>query len=212
MVWIFGDSFSLPFVSEGMPHWAEDYITWKGYVPISFGELISTKVNQELTNLSVGGSDNDTIFELILINSPLIKKDDIIIIGWSSIERFRLQSNGKSFSTYIPNWDNKINNVDISKNTINEILVNRTGPAYLEELKNRLDFINWLFNDNVLIQWSHFKTKYVSLPITCNSITKETKGELVNGHYSELGHRQLSDYFLTLIEEGKLKRNTFNPI
>lgn len=212
MVWIFGDSFSAPL--------CKFYCEWKGYIPKTFGEIISEKYKTNIKNLSIAGSDNDSIFESIINNTPNIDKDDIVIIGWSSIIRFRLGSSDRNnrFVRVLPNWGNNWNDIKqtgVSKDTIDEILVNRMGYGYVEEYKNRFKFINWLFKDMMLIQWSPFKRQHDVIKITCNTIKDETNGYLNDEHYSELGHQQMSEYFISLINDDKLRQynnNVFNKI
>jgi hypothetical protein len=80
----------------------------------------------------------------------------------------------------------------------------------MEEYKNRYNFLNWLFRDNILIQWSPFKSSKIY-----NNIAKETNGELDDGHYSEIGHMELSNDFIRLIENPNLRtqnNNIFNNL
>ena len=42
-LWVFGDSFSNPFVIEGSDTWKTKYIEYKGYVPKIFGDIVSEK-------------------------------------------------------------------------------------------------------------------------------------------------------------------------
>jgi hypothetical protein len=212
MVWIFGDSYSAPFDNFEMGPWSKEYINWKGYVPKTFGDNIADKLNTEVRNLALGGSDNDTIFELIIKNAPEFKKDDIVIVGWSDIVRFRLVNDFNKFDFVVPNKSNSEIISDVSETTINEILVNRTNPMYFEEFKIRFDFLNWLLKDITFIQWTawggHLQTnKYVIRFSKENktSVNLETNGIINDTHYSELGHIELTDDFMKLINDDDLR-------
>jgi hypothetical protein len=212
MVWIFGDSYSSPFDNFEMGPWSKEYINWKGYVPKTFGDNIADKLNTEVRNLALGGSDNDTIFELIIKNAPEFKKDDIVIVGWSDIVRFRLVNDFNKFDFVVPNKSNSEIISDVSETTINEILVNRTNPMYFEEFKIRFDFLNWLLKDITFIQWTawggHLQTnKYVIRFSKENktSVNLETNGIINDTHYSELGHIELTDDFMKLINDDDLR-------
>ena len=217
MIWVFGDSFSSRYDNDKQGSWARDYVKWEGYAPKVFGDLIATKYNTQINNLSVPACDNDTIFELIIKNAPFIKKNDIVIIGWTSIERFRLCFYGKTFVTFLPSWsDNDTNNyesVGISNSTINDVLINRSQRAHAEEFIIRYDFINWLLRDNKLIQWTPFSHGHFSFHKSyCETvnITQETNGIVDDGHFSKTGHHQLFEYFTSLIEDEvlRIKNNT----
>ena len=212
MIWIFGDSYSATFDTFGIGLWAEEYIKWKGYLPKTFGDNLADKLKTEVRNFALGGSDNDTIFESIIKNAPEFKKDDIVIVGWSSIIRFRLVNDDNKFDFILPNINN--NNIisDISETTINEILVNRSKPMYFEEFKIRFDFLNWLLKDIKLIQWTpwggNLHTQEYVIRFSKEDKTHvsiETNGVINDTHYSELGHIELTDDFIKLINDDNLR-------
>jgi len=212
MVWIFGDSFSAPFDNSEMGPWSKEYIKWKGYVPKTFGDNIADKLNTEVRNFALGGSDNDTIFELIIKNAPEFKKDDIVIVGWSDIVRFRLVNDFNKFDFLLPNKSNSEVISDVSETTINEILVNRLNPMYFEEFKIRFDFLNWLLKDITFIQWTAWVSNLQTNKYVINfakqfkpNIHLETKGVVNDTHYSELGHIELTDDFMKLINDDDLR-------
>jgi hypothetical protein len=206
-LWIFGDSFSTPYDGNGIGQWTLPYIQWKGYVPKTFGDLLGEELGLEVMHFAKGGNDNDSIFESVYQNAPQIKKGDVVIIGWSSTIRFRLSSINNKFITIIPQFKINESLSFISKSTIEEVLVNRSLPAYYNELYNRVHFLNWVFRDIKIIQWTPFwdtnKKLYGSYDIL--NITKETNNEVVDGHYSEKGHVQLKDKFLEFLNDDGLR-------
>jgi len=213
MIWIFGDSYSAPFDSIGVGLWAEEYIKWKGYVPKTFGDNLANKLNTEVRNFALGGSDNYTIFESIIKNVPEFKKDDIVIVGWSSMTRFRLVNDNDKFVFILPNINNSKLISDVSQKTINEILVNRTKPSYFEEFKVKFDFLNWLLKDMTFIQWTPFIENFLVHKYVLGFVKEdktyvniETNGLVNDTHYSELGHIELTDDFMELINDDDIRR------
>jgi hypothetical protein len=212
-LWIFGDSFSTPFDNKTQGAWDTKYCNWKGYVPKHFGDIIANQLGVDIKHFGIGGIDNDTIFERILKQAPKISKEDIVIIGWSTIHRFRLANSTKGFTTIIPNARFKQNIPFISKDTIEEILVNRSLLGYEYELYDKVKFLNWLFNDMILIQWTPFSDTGIKIWSDSGfcTITNETDGLIVDAHYSELGHKQLTNKFLEMIGDDTL-RKTINSM
>jgi len=76
-LWTFGDSFT-----EGVFH-NIIYELFKiyGYSPVIWPEIVSSKLNLELRNISKGGISNNEILSNILEFLPQIKKGDIVIIS-----------------------------------------------------------------------------------------------------------------------------------
>lgn len=213
MIWIFGDSYSAPFDNFEMGPWSKEYIKWKGYVPKTFGDNLANILNTEVRNFALGGSDNYTIFESVIKNAPEFKKDDIIIVGWSSIVRFRLVNDAGNLVFVLPNMDNSKLISDVSQTTMNEILVNRSKSLYFEEFKIRFNFLNWLLKDMKFIQWTPFVTNFLThkyvLGFVKENKTKinlETDGFVNDTHYSELGHIELTNDFIKLINDDNLRR------
>ena len=64
-IWVFGDSFSVPFkrVENIMP-----YVKYKGYCPKSYSEIISEELGYELMDKSAGGSSNYDMFHTYIKN------------------------------------------------------------------------------------------------------------------------------------------------
>ncbi len=95
-LWIFGDSFS----STCFPHERSDnmknYLNTIDSVDIkSWSELLSEKLNYDLKNFAKGGNSNYQIFQDFCDQSHLIKENDIVVIGWGLIQKFRISQNNK---------------------------------------------------------------------------------------------------------------------
>jgi hypothetical protein len=211
-LWIFGDSFSTPFDNKIVGQWNTEYCNWKGYIPKHFGDIIGNELGVEVKHFGKGGIGNDTIFEVVLKQAPNISKGDIVIIGWSNIGRIRLVDRDGKFKTIVPNFiDDSLKWFDnISKSTIEEIVVNRTHHLYKEELYTKMEFLNFFFKDMKLIQWTPFIWDGIKILRfkTINTILNETNGELQDGHYSEQGHIEVSKKFINILNDDKLRNNS----
>ena len=195
-LYIFGDSFSAGFSFES--NWTNPYVNWKGYTPKGFGEIISQKLNLELINLAENASDNYSILQKFCDNVKNIKKNDLVIIGWSSPLRFRLVSN--DWITILPNYDKfstkEIDKTKISESTLIEILLNRDDIRYCNEVNSWIKLLNNL-NKNI-IHWTPFDQRLDCMFLSkFETIVTETNGELNDWHFSENGHLQLSDLFIS---------------
>ena len=194
-LYIFGDSFSAGFSFES--NWTNNYVNWKGYTPQGFGEIISQKLNLELINLSENASDNYSILQKFCDNEKNIKKNDLVIIGWSSPLRFRLVS--KDWITILPNYDKfstkEIDKTKISESTLIEILLNRDDIRYCNEVNSWIKLLNNL--DKNIIHWTPFDQRLDCMFLNkFETIVTETNGKLNDWHFSENGHKQLSDLFI----------------
>lgn len=203
-IYAFGDSFTNCY-NDLNANWVLEYINWKGYTPKSYIDLISEHYGIENLNFAEQGNDNHSIFESILKNHNRFEKEDIILINWSPIERFRVLDSNKNWRRIIPNvFENEIekNLHSLSKNTLFEMLVNRSHQKYADELNVWIEFIDYVFKDLKIIQWTTPKKFYLNvynLP-GYETITMETKKEIINGHYSEKGNLELSKDIIKIIE------------
>ena len=197
-LWTFGDSFTESFLPKPnceVIHWRHHYIEWKGYVPKIYGEVLAERWNMELKNYGMGSWDNYSIFESFCEVFDKIGKDDIVIFGWTSPERFRIISKGGYWKQMAPSYDRTQQIVhNLSDNTINEIFVNRTHVKYSEEVNNWIRLINFTLKDNIVIHWTPFESK-INAPFLSGfeMVKVETKGVVNDGHFSENGQKELSD-------------------
>jgi hypothetical protein len=200
-VWTFGDSLTEAY--SPTYKWTKKYIEWKGYTPKVYGNLVSEGLGYELKNLGKGGSDNYRIFETFCKTYPLIQDDDIVLIGWSSCLRFRMVDKRDEWKQILPNWDNYIQDIPhFSKNTANEILVNRSSVKYIEEVNSWINFINSACNTKKIIHWTHFHKELNAFHFLegIERIRSETNGLIDDAHFSENGQKQLADELLKIIE------------
>lgn len=213
MIWIFGDSFSVPFEKhiDNKCDWAIDYCNHKKKIPKTFGSVLSDLLKTDVTNLAIPGCDNYTMFHSYIKNIENIKKDDIVIFGWSNTLRYRLGNDFNKFTTIIIEWDKKKISEEfsnLSKNTLDELLIIRNSLVYYDELSEFIKIIKYSLPNNMIYNWSPFadvQKNIVDLEniITPLGINIETNGLVNDYHYGEIAHLNLAMYFYKKIKSIK---------
>lgn len=205
-LFVFGCSYSSRFEESGIN---KEYKTYKNGWPKSWPEILSEKLGMNLINKSKGGLCNDDIFERFCIESDKIKKDDIVIIGWSYLDRFRVAD-----IIIKDEWENLSSNSEsdnISISTSNEISINRTSFLYENEIHNREKLIKlyseskgfkvYFWNagfpfqnqEGYLLNKIEKETPHDTfiqfvLRSGGKKITEETNGIVNDNHLGEMGH------------------------
>ena len=201
MIWVFGDSFSSPFKSFWGESTIHNYIKYKGYRPKTYVDLLSEQLHEQVTNLHRIGSDNSLIFLRFMENYHLIKEDDIVIFGWSAIERFKFVDKDQQWNTSLAG-DPEI----MSKNVFEELMIHRAHNLYVDEQLSMVSFIENILKTQKVFQWtwSNFYPHQLDYNIFFeNTITFETKGKIKDLHYGEIGHKKLYEF----MSEGFKTRN-----
>lgn len=215
-LWAFGDSFTEPFHKQTAGQL--EYHKWKGYIPKNFLDFLSEKLNTPQFNLGKGGSSNRTILSSIISNLDNFLDNDIVIIGWTSLNRYRTIGYNEDFFDIVgPNVTSEhwfdFPNMD---STLNEFLLIREHPKFLEELMEYMVLINKVLKNCKVFHWTWhpinkpswtpkiqkiidlYYSKLVHVgPI--EDIYTETQGVIKDFHYSENAHKKLSDKFLEKI-------------
>lgn len=216
-LWTFGDSYTAHFYvppdSKEPKNAYVKYKDWRGgTLPKIWAELLSEKLDINLINKAVGGSSNYNMFNLFVDSINDIKENDIIIFGWTSVLRYRIASDN-IFEEVQPNT----NREHFSKQTMEEILYNRSQPAWLKEVHDWIRLINdycklknvkvfhwtsdiFLFRnieldnmisprapDGDLLGYTNSPIHYEN-GISKGTIYFETNGEVDDGHQGEFGH------------------------
>ncbi len=210
-IWAFGDSFTQSLAPvPGLSDWRAKYFEYKEYVPKVFTDFLSEDFRYTCINRGHGGADNYSIIEIIVKNIDEIKDGDIIIIGWSNVDRVRLANKFGKFTTIHSNWDDNQKKIScdlmgISINTMEEILVNRHGNScYVSELNSLIKLINRTFKNNLVIHWSPFSGFFPGMDVITipkiQTIKEETENKVQDSHYSENGHKTLSKHLHEVID------------
>lgn len=219
-LWVFGDNNSAIF-GKTKERRFKYYKEYRGGVfPKSWSELLSNELNLELKNMAVFGQSNYDIFDMFCKCVEQIKKNDIVIIGWGYVQRFRLVDEiTNSFVTIRPNQFKPehinnpalLNGIDI--NVVNSLLNNRTNTEWVTEIYGWENVINllskligfkiiyWTF-DSTLNKPHYISTNDFRIDLIkrgAEDITWETNGKLIDDNFGEKGHLVQFNYFLNHI-------------
>ena len=203
MIYVFGDSFSEDTKKETKSSYIDRYFKYKGREVKFYTELLSEKLNQPITNFSRGGMCNDYMFLEFMKNYKDIKSNDIVIFGWSNIQRILIPNNGMWFS-------NLHGFKTLSQNTQDEIRIMRSDPLFVQRQLEIIDFINnCLSSDITTIHWT-----WSTIPHKNSlSIYTETNGEIDDSHYSEEGHLDLYQKILSQLKStNRVKINLWEQV
>jgi hypothetical protein len=196
-----------------------------GNLPKDWSTLLSEKLGFELKNYGEDASGNNQIFQEICSHCDEFNEGDIVIIGWTFIDRYRWVEYENN--TWAKHGSGDINEQHIGKSTHEEILYNRTHPLYIEEIYNYEKIVDELsFNKKFKVYyWSSAENKIITdIPteklrqikkyilsdqihlynnnlrqiITKKgglTITEETNGFIDDHHLGESGHKVQSELF-----------------
>lgn len=215
-LWVFGDNSSCIF-GKTKERRFEYYKKYRnGNFPISWSELLSNKLEFKLNNYAIEGQSNYDIFEWFCKISNRFQENDIVLIGWSNIQNYRLvDQHSGDYVTVRPNAIKKSNDSKflhgINLNTIDEISNNRENNKWIGEINAWEGLIEnycklkgckifyWSFdkklNKQHYIGGLHPDFREYLISIGAEDITKETNGLLTDKHFGEKGHFIQSEYF-----------------
>jgi hypothetical protein len=226
-LWIFGDNSSSIFgkTSERRYYYYEKYR--RGNFPKTWSELLSDELGLDLKNYAIEGQSNYDIFEWFCKLSTSIKKGDVVIIGWSSVSNFRLvnQYDGK-FITIRPDALSIVDKPEFLKGitleTINSLHRNRNNKKWSIEISNWENVINllsstigfdiyyWTFDTRIqrsfYIGGDKHNFYHHLKEIGAETINEESRGELDDNHFGEIGHKVQFEYFLKHLHDNNTNR------
>jgi len=219
-LWVFGDNSSCIF-GKTKERRFEYYRRYRnGNFPSSWSEILSNKLDFKLNNYAVAGQSNYDIFEWFCKMSTNLQENDIVLIGWSFVQRFRLyDEHSMDYITIRPNALTHSNVPTllngISLDTVNQTLENRNNSKWIEEVNNWEILINnycqlkkckvfyWSFDEKLnkqhYIGGLHPNFRDYLISIGAEDITKETNGQLIDNNFGEKGHLIQSEYFHTFL-------------
>jgi len=228
-LFLFGCSYTAEyFFDSDLNKEYEEYYNFRGgNFPPTWGQLLANKLNLELVNYAWGGNGNDQIFHDVCKNFSQFKSDDVVIIEWSYISRFRWAQFDDNFWMTVGPVNNDPEIID--ENTLNDILINRTHKLYIEQiydfekvieaLSKYIGFKLYFWSaDNQIIypnekinrQAKYIASEYVKKDETIfnevfrrngKRIFEETDGKIDDNHFGESAHRILSEIFYSHIKE-----------
>jgi hypothetical protein len=220
-LWVFGDSNSALYTDTTMKlqHWVKPYIDYLGYEPKHFSQVLAEKLNLDLENHGMGGSDNYTIFETLFYQiKKFNKEEDVIFVGLTDPTRFRVAVTNSDVNYFRPITVGGHNdNLPISKDTIQDILANRMNPLFAKEFENQVNLFKLVLTGYKLYFWTPFdplreakgiinlmKLGYLYKRGNITSINQETNGQITDGHFGEKGNLLLADLFYTFMNETRV--------
>lgn len=230
-LWIFGDSFSSDFDYNNLHENHISYMKIMGInsIPV-WGTVLAEKLGYDIKNLAKGGSSNYQIFQDYCDSCHLIQPNDIVIIGWGLIDKFRISENNKVINVH-PNNTRDYENM--SKSTLDEIVKNRreiyngldmwAGEVYGWERamntlsKNKGYYVYfWSTEEDRLIykeNEEHKKSKnylcseseqsliHYLRNAGCLSMSQETNNVVVDSHFGIHGHNKQAEIFYNEIKK-----------
>jgi len=227
-LWIFGCSYSAEYTHRGViTNSFQRYKDYRnGLLPDVWGKLLSDKLKYNYNNCADGGVGNEYIFEQICKNSKNFKKDDIIIIEWSYVDRFRWILNDE--------WVHVTANATIpflNQNFSDEMLLMRTHDLFIKtifEYENIIETLSDAVGFNVFFWLGDYKIarllpkekklnkKYIGSKYLEDNgtifneildrrdgkiIFQETNGEVEDNHFGERAHKIMAELFYEHIKE-----------
>lgn len=208
-LWVFGDSFSVPFKRMENEH---PYVPYKGYCPKIFSDILSEKLNLNLKDCSHGGSSNYNIFHTFIKNVDQIKDNDIIVFGWTQTIRFRIASKNNNFyDVIISVIENMKHLFDIPSKSLYDITFNRSNNTiFYDELCDYIKIIKTSKPSCKILHWTwveptfndEFENNFYDLLIPFKkykTVREETNYEVDDFHYGEVGHDELSKDLLKFL-------------
>jgi hypothetical protein len=201
-LWTFGDSFTSDYdIYSPENSNVKQYLKLKGVDTLSawpnvLGELLGTKVK----NLAKGGNSNYQIFQDFCDNSDNFNEDDIVIVCWALLTKFRTVTYNQFMNQY-PNKGSYWNNVIEDRESIiwaeevyswEKLMIN-----YSKSKKFKLYF--WCGEEKKLIKNKQITTIQHLQNLGCQSMGDETNNIIGDSHFGIEGHKQVANVFYNLI-------------
>lgn len=195
-----------------------------GIFPKTWPTLLSEKLGVGLENYGLSAAGNQLIFTTFCRNCDKIKKGDIVILGWSFVERYQLSDSlGNDWLRFGPGL---MKHPEIISNECHEsIILNRTLKPYYDEIYDFEKIIDRLAESvgfevyywtiiNELIynqpkeklnQKKYLLNDYIenkfdnTFSIVLQNggkwIFEETDNKIKDGHMAGIGHKVQADLF-----------------
>lgn len=146
-LWTFGCSFTAEYFPVDMPNMKsnyDDYKRWRGgNLPKVWPTLLGEFLGYDVKNCASGGSSNHSIFSKFIEEHKNFEKDDLVIIGWTNLLRFRAYNKRDgNMNDILPSFINTFGTDIFSDSTLIEIFDNRSHPVWAKELWQWVSLIN----------------------------------------------------------------------
>ena len=222
-LWIFGCSYSAEYTHRGVI--TKNFQQYKDYrngtLPEVWGKILANNLGYEYINCADGGVGNDFIFEQVCKNSENFKKDDILIIQWSYMDRFRWVVNDE--------WQHATSNTNIpfiSQQFCDETLISRTNDLFIKtifEFERLIEVLSNVVGFNLYFWTADHKIsrlrsnetilnkKYIEKGGSLfnevlfirngQRIFEETNGYVEDNHFAESAHKIMAELIYEHIKE-----------
>lgn len=216
-IWAFGDSMTAPIGGDG------PYTEWLGRQAKTYCELLAENYKMISKNKGQAGASCNQIFGNFLECHKEIKSGDIVVIGWSPIMRYRLAKKTKDNKykwqqIWAAGWHGGVeaaclDGTSVTKEVAEHIILNRYefSDFYSQEINDWISFIReWAELKGVrVVFWTwceeNFGGKHsinVDIPIKHRTdMSVESNGIVQDGHYGEVGHKELTDEIIEYLNK-----------
>jgi hypothetical protein len=225
-LWIFGDSFSSDFDYKNLHENHKTYMDIFNieYIPV-WASVLGEKLGYDVKNLAKGGNSNYQIFQDYCDSCHLIQPNDIVIVGWGLIDKFRISQNNKVVNIH-PNNTRDYENM--SKSTLDEMIKNRreiyngidiwAGEIYgweraIDTLSKNKGYQIYFWSTeedrlmkqedkkNYLCSESKISLIYYLRDLGCLSMSQETNNVVGDSHFGLQGHNKQAEIFYNEIKK-----------
>ena len=225
-LWIFGDSFSSDFDYKNLHGNHKSYMDIFNieHIPV-WASVLGEKLGYDVKNLAKGGNSNYQIFQDYCDSCHLIQPNDIVIVGWGLIDKFRISQNNKVVNIH-PNNTRDYENM--SKSTLDEMIKNRQEvyngidiwAGEINGWENAMDTLSknkgyqiyfWSTEEDRLMKQEDKKNYLCSeskkslihylRDLGCLSMSQETNDVVVDSHFGLQGHNKQAEIFYNEIKK-----------
>ena len=160
-LWTFGCSFTAEYdpidgLHPPFENNFDKYYKFRGdNFPDTWTKVLANRIGFEPMNCAIGGSSNYNILNQFIEVCDLIKKDDILIFGWTHLGRFIAVNTVNNIFNQVLPFGVEYIDLGLSKRTVEEIQVNRTNPLWGKEVYGWIHFIN-CFTKNIGAESYHW--------------------------------------------------------
>lgn len=225
-LWIFGDSFSSDFDYKNLHENHKSYMDIFNieHIPV-WASVLGEKLGYDVKNLAKGGNSNYQIFQDYCDSCHLIQPNDIVIVGWGLIDKFRISQNNKVVNIH-PNNTRDYENM--SKSTLDEMIKNRQEvyngidiwAGEINGWENGMDTLSknkgyqiyfWSTEEDRLMKQEDKKNYLCSeskkslihylRDLGCLSMSQETNDVVGDSHFGLQGHNKQAEIFYNEIKK-----------
>jgi hypothetical protein len=133
----------------------------------------------------MSGNDNDNIFEKFTEVYKNIEQDDLVIFGWTILNRFSICNNLKKGQPdeYLWGSSTGFNEFD----WVESAALNKSTKLYYNRIHKLINFINNILVTNKVVHWT-WKYEPGNEILDEKTIKYETNGDVNDFHYNENTH------------------------